>query len=91
MSSVIPSMRRNRSGVTRKMASEGHVFSTSNLVRHNLPKSRTQAHLFTVFLGLETQLNFVYIRFKLPFLVTFILGWVKYGFFSWWKLVTNLN
>lgn len=77
--------------MTRKVAPEDHIFSTSTLVRHNLPKGRTQAHLLTAFLGLESQLNFFYVRFKLSFLVTFILGWVKYGLFSSWKLVTNLN
>lgn len=57
-----------------RWASENHIFSTSTLVMHNLLKGRTQTYLLTTFLGLETQLNFFYIRFKLPFLVTFILG-----------------
>lgn len=44
--------------MNRKVASEDHIFSTSNLVMHNLPKGRAQVHLLTAFLGLETQLNF---------------------------------
>lgn len=74
--------------MNRKMASEDHISSTSTLVMHNLLKGRTP---ITSFLGLETHLNFFYVQFKLFFLVTFVLGWIKYVFFSSWKLVTNLN
>lgn len=54
----------------------GPHFLTLTLVILNLLKGRSKSHLFMSFLGLRNS-----VQFQLSFLVTFILGLVKYLFF----------